>query len=91
MQHITTTDGISYIKTFRSDEGNDLGLEVDSLYYYNITPGKYTLSSRNLVDVLNDAVATHEIPKSRAKENDEPSWSRHSDDYDPEYIGLDLE
>ena len=69
MQHITTTDGVSYIKTFPQDVGNDLGLAVNSLYYYDPARRKYVKSSKDVVDVLNIATGTHEIPKSRVKES----------------------
>jgi len=93
MKHLTTSTGTSYVCTFQEDVGNDLGLEVSSLYYFDTTAAKYIKSDRDLVDevsslyyfdttaakyiksdrdlvdVINDAVETHDIPKSRVKEN----------------------
>ena len=69
MKHLTTSSGTSYVCTFQDDVGNDLGLEVSSLYYFDNTAGKYIKSDRDLVNVINDAVETHDIPKSRIEES----------------------
>ena len=68
MKHITTRCGTSYIRTFPNDEGNDLGLDVSSLYYYDTLTSKYVESHRDLVDVIYDMVEMHDIPKSRVEE-----------------------
>jgi len=69
MKHLTISTGTSYVRTFQDDVDNDLGLEVNSLYYFDNTAGKYVKSGRDLVDVINDAVEMHDIPKSRVKES----------------------